>query len=247
MGCQEMNAILWEIEENPAYAMARDEVVLNTSENGTTWWRFYRWLNPAMTIGVFCSLAAVPPIPWARRITGGGLVLHGHDLTFTVVTDDQPSKTAYRQVGQAIVNALQYLGISAELKGDTQSQNGTYACFSEPVGGDVLVDGRKIAGYAMRRRRGRILIQGSLALSVPPDILIHIVAEPEEYRRNSIALDAILPTQDAVQSLTRQIAGEFTKLFTLAQNFEQLEGIEGKIIAQYIQKYSDPEIVPARR
>jgi len=238
---------LWEIETEPAPAMARDEAVFDISAKGTTWWRFYQWSKPALTIGVFCCLAAAPPIPWARRITGGGLVLHGHDLTFSVVADDQPSKTAYRSVGQAIVNALQSLGIDAKLEGDTEPRLGTYACFSGPVGGDVVVDGRKLAGYAMRRRRGRILMQGSLALSIPPNDLIKIVADPEDYHRNSIALDEILSYSDATQKLSMLIAKEFSHLFPQAQNYTQLVALEGKIIEPYIQKYSDPDLEPARR
>jgi lipoate-protein ligase A len=242
-----MNQLAWEMEADPASAMARDEAALDISEKGTTYWRLYRWSNPAMTAGVFCRMDAAPPIPWARRITGGGLVLHGHDLTFAVVTDDMPNKVAYRNVGLVIVNALHALGIIAGLKADAKPQAGTYACFSEPVEGDVVVDGRKLAGYAMRRRRGRILIQGSLALSTPPDELLRLVADPIDYRRNSISLSELLQQQNAAVDLYNHIAAEISRLFQGAQNFNQMEGLGDKIYSLYLKKYNDPALEPARR
>jgi lipoate-protein ligase A len=242
-----MKQVAWETENDPAHAMARDEAAFALAEKGTTVWRFYQWNRPALTIGVFCRLNAVPPIPWTRRITGGGLVLHGHDLTFTVITDDQPSKTAYRRVGQAIVNALNHINIDARLKDETAPKPGTYACFSDPVGGDVVVKGRKLAGYAMRRRRGRILMQGSLALAMPPAELISIVADPEAYCQKSITLAELSPDVTVVVNLVELIAREFSLLFPRTQNFAQLQGLEGKIVQKYLEKYSDPALEPARR
>jgi lipoyl(octanoyl) transferase len=242
-----MTTVMWEVETDPAHAMARDEVALDKSARGTSWFRFYRWFNPALTAGVFCHLTIVPPIPWARRITGGGLVLHGNDLTFTVITDDQPNKSAYRNVGVALVNALHEVGIDAELKKDTKPLTGTYACFSEPVEGDVVVEGRKLAGYAMRRRRGRILLQGSLALSIPLDELLRIVSAPLDYRCNSISLSELLLQQDAAEDLSNHIAKEISQSFPCAQNFNQMEGLGDKITEQYMKKYSDPALEPARR
>ncbi len=242
-----MTAIMWEVEADPAHAMARDEVALDISTRGTSWYRVYQWSQPALTAGVFCHLKTMPSIPWARRITGGGLVLHGNDLTFTVVTDDQPNKTAYRKVGQALVNAIYEMGINAALKEDTKPLTGTYACFSEPVGGDVVVDGRKIAGYAMRRRRGRILMQGSLALSIPPDELLRIVCNPMDYRHNSISLFELLLRENAAIDFSNRFAKEISQSFPGAQNFNQLEGLGDKITEQYMKKYSDPALEPARR
>jgi lipoate-protein ligase A len=237
----------FEIESNPIHAMARDEVVLDISAKGTSWYRFYQWSCPALTIGVFSHLTATPPIPWARRITGGGLVLHGNDLTFAVVTDDQPNKIAYGKVGQAIVKALKTMGICAGRKENTKPPIGTYACFSESVGGDVMVEGRKFAGYAMRRRRGRILMQGSLALTTPPYELMQIVAKPENYLRSSISLSDLTHKEDAVVNLAIHISNELCQSLPNMQNFNKLEGLEDKIIAQYSVKYSDPDLKPARR
>lgn len=242
-----MNSLCLEIEANPAHAMARDEVALDESARGTSWFRFYRWSNPALTAGVFCHLTTLPPIPWARRITGGGLVLHGNDLTFSLITDDQPNGTAYRGVGQALVNALDKMGINAGLKADTKPLTGTYACFSEPVGGDVVVAGRKLAGYAMRRRRGRILIQGSLAMTIPPDELLRIVADPTDYRRNSVSFSELIQQKDAEADLASLIAEEICQSFPGAQNFNQMEGLGDKITSLYMKKYSDPVLEPARR
>jgi lipoate-protein ligase A len=123
-------------ESNPAEAMAHDEALLNHSARHSLCLRGYQWQTAALTAGVFCSLSTPPSIPWARRITGGGLVLHGCDLTFTVVADDIPNRKAYAFVGESLTRALNQLGIPAEVSGLDSKVSGIYACFGAPVAGD---------------------------------------------------------------------------------------------------------------
>ena len=235
------------IEENdPIRAMAADEALLATIDRGKTCLRAYTWRDPALTIGVFCSLDSPPPIPWARRITGGGLVLHGFDLTFAIVSDDLPNRTAYLKVGEALANALQQLGVTAKLGGETRNVHGTYACFAQPVAGDIMVEGRKLAGYAMRRRRGRILIQGSLQLSSPTPELIEIVAGYEDYSANSCGLNEFLKERLEIGKIVGNFAEELARIFPEFAICSPDEPDEA-IIVEYISHYIDPELTPARR
>ena len=118
----------------------------------------------------------------ARRWTGGGLVCHQGDspYTLTVPADHWLAKISatdcYRWIHDLLatsireptgINAVAQAVVSEEL-----SASPARACFAEPVHWDVIVaensaggsDGKKIAGAAQRRSRGRLLHQGSVIL-----------------------------------------------------------------------------------
>jgi len=110
-----------------------------------------------------------------RRWTGGGIVFHGEDLTYSIVipANDaafaESSMSIYEKIHRALCEALSGIGMCTELVGselcaDRTSRSGvpTYSCFANPVRADVMIDGRKIAGAAQRRTRRGLLQQGSI-------------------------------------------------------------------------------------
>ena len=56
-------------------------------------------------------------------------------------------------------------------KAQGASPHGSYECFQNPVHGDVMADGRKLAGAAQRRTKWGLLHQGSIAASVTAESL----------------------------------------------------------------------------
>ena len=56
-------------------------------------------------------------------------------------------------------------------KAQVASSRGQYECFQKPDRGDVVVDGRKLAGAAQRRTKWGLLHQGSIAASVTAESL----------------------------------------------------------------------------
>ncbi|HEY2106732.1 MAG TPA: hypothetical protein VGH29_13140 [Candidatus Binataceae bacterium] len=102
-----------------------------------------------------------------RRWTGGGMVLHGQDLTYALVIpssagrDAPSSRFVYAAVHEAIREALRCGGHAAELALTDATAN-SEACFERPVVADVMVSGRKVAGAAHRRTRRGLLHQGSI-------------------------------------------------------------------------------------
>src|SRR5712664_4260302 len=70
-----------------ALNMAIDETLLETAEIPTI--RFYTWNHPALSFGYFGKCADVlnhsPERDLVRRWTGGGIVFHGEDLTYSIV------------------------------------------------------------------------------------------------------------------------------------------------------------------
>jgi len=134
--------------------------------------RFYGWLQQSVTIGRLQPISSVPK-GWGnsivRRPTGGRAVLHGKDLTFSIIvgaeTLGSPVKESYRRVGEAVARALTAVGVSAELCRNTTppaAVRGIGDCFDLTLDYELSVQGRKTLGSAQVRRSGAVLQQNSL-------------------------------------------------------------------------------------
>jgi len=157
---------------DPAFNMALDEALLESMPRlGCPVLRFYGWTQPAASFGYFQKYAEVerltPLRPLVRRPTGGGIVPHKDDWTYSVVVPTSHpwysllAIESYRSVHEWIRQAFASLGVQAELALQPQREQAGQ-CFMGYEQFDVLVRGRKIAGAAQRRRRDGLLIQGSV-------------------------------------------------------------------------------------
>jgi len=154
---------------NAALNMAIDEALLETATQPTI--RFYKWDHPALSFGYFGKFGDVAnqnsERDIVRRWTGGGIVFHGADLTYSVVipANDsafiESSTSIYQETHVAIRKALATGGKNAELAKDVAPKI-SESCFANAVRADVLWNGKKVAGAAQRRTRRGLLQQGSI-------------------------------------------------------------------------------------
>ncbi|MDB6134593.1 MAG: lipoate-protein ligase [Verrucomicrobiales bacterium] len=167
-----------------AWNMAFDEVLLRCSDSGDSpLLRLYAWDRPTLSFGYFLNYAdavaaAGPDEPVIRRWTGGGMVHHGQDLTWSLmVPASHPFSRvrpmeSYGLLHQAAAAALEASGIGpAQVVGPAAPAPRGGLCFEAPAPGDLLLNGRKIAGAGQRRTRQGLLHQASLCLPDrrPPD------------------------------------------------------------------------------
>jgi lipoate-protein ligase A len=160
-----------------AMNMAIDEALLESAAAPSI--RFYRWESPALSFGYFGRFTDVADKACerdlVRRWTGGGIVFHGQDLTYSVVipandpVSAESSMSIYEKIHRALLKALVANGQRAELApvagvidAGTAIVDRGYNCFANPVWADVIIDGRKVAGAAQRRTRAGLLQQGSV-------------------------------------------------------------------------------------
>src|SRR5277367_1833538 len=68
---------------SPARNMAIDEALLREVREPVL--RIYEWNVPAVSLGYFQPAALAGDRPFIRRYTGGGLVDHARDVTYTLV------------------------------------------------------------------------------------------------------------------------------------------------------------------
>jgi lipoate-protein ligase A len=164
-----------------AMNMAIDEALLEFTIIPTI--RFYRWRSPALSFGYFGKFSDVAIYTserdLVRRWTGGGIVFHGEDLTYSMVIPrndpvfEESSIAIYETIHLGLCAALSAVGEQAVVAGGVDPgapvaatraavSAGGYNCFENPVRADVMIDGRKIAGAAQRRTRRGLLQQGSI-------------------------------------------------------------------------------------
>lgn len=161
----------------PAWNMAFDEALLESSPKfSKPILRFYSWSEPCATFGYSQHYSEIERVtmlrPLIRRPTGGGLVPHDADWTYSLVFPPSHSWYAlkatesYERVHRWIQDAFQILEVATELspccKKEIPGQ-----CFVGAEKSDVLWHGKKIAGAAQRRTKTGLLIQGSVQ---PPPI-----------------------------------------------------------------------------
>lgn len=156
----------------PAWNMAVDEVLLlECADIGAPVLRFYGWTEPSATFGYFQKYAEIERTtelrPLLRRPTGGGLVPHASDWTYSLAFPPghewfaTAATESYRRIHEWLRKTFAVFGCSTALA----------PCCSKPVQGqcfvgyeqhDLLAGGQKIAGAAQRRNRHGLLIQGSV-------------------------------------------------------------------------------------
>ena len=158
--------------------MALDEALAKSKPE---WFciRFFRWKGVGATFGYAQRIRevarALPPVvgdAYTRRPTGGGIVPHVDDLTFSCVFPDggvlRPAEI-YRRLHTAMLAGLRQAGLEAQLCAQGGSPaprgpGGASQCFVQPVALDILSEKGKILGGAIRRYGNTVLYQGSLQI-----------------------------------------------------------------------------------
>lgn len=155
-----------------AFNMAMDEALLEAiSRLHAPVLRFYGWTEPAASFGYFQKFAEIARTtelrPLVRRPTGGGLVPHDADWTYSLAfpsNHEWYSATAtesYRRIHAWIQSAFAQLKIATELAPCCRkSEPGQ--CFVGYEKFDLLWHEKKIAGAAQRRNKLGLLVQGSV-------------------------------------------------------------------------------------
>jgi lipoate-protein ligase A len=151
--------------------------------------RFYRWERPTASLGYSQRVEDVLALEYCknngidvvRRITGGKLVLHWREITYSIVSSDTSTFSgtlaeSYKRISQALILGLEKIGLRARLAGPPPSSysRGNMPCFAYPARDEIEVDGRKIVGSAQKRVGGRFLQHGSMPLQGDEGLLDRI-------------------------------------------------------------------------
>jgi len=166
-----------------AFNMAMDEALLEAASRlQKPVLRFYGWTEPAATFGYFQKFTSVERAtllrPLIRRPTGGGIVPHAADWTYSFAVPpghewhSLAAIESYRRIHEWIQSAFTKLKIQTDLapdkKASASSPDIPGECFTGHEKFDLLWRGKKIAGAAQRRNKLGLLIQGSVQPPLVP-------------------------------------------------------------------------------
>ena len=157
--------------------MAADEVLLESAVAGTGSLRFYGWTEATLSLGYFQSHRIrgsderLAKLPFIRRPTGGGALVHHHELTYALSLPASLVKQQHQswlgRMHTIIAGALASLGVSTATVAEEKSAAGLL-CFQHLTPGDLVVNAAKVVGSAQRKQRGALLQHGAILLATGP-------------------------------------------------------------------------------
>ena len=180
--------ILPDRREHPFRNMEEDLLLLHRNPfPNAVLFRHYGWKIACWTCGYSQKFTTVQKITGGneetifRRATGGGIVPHDADWTFTLVIGPnhpsftKPPRNFYCLVHTSLVKVLKAFDVEATLHRHPDKIGNVVPaaeCFASPVLSDVLHSktGEKIAGAAIKKTRDGILLQGSVQKACLPKI-----------------------------------------------------------------------------
>lgn len=153
---------------------------------------FYDWISESATFGHFIdpTLYLKPDsLSLAKRPTGGGILFHLWDFTYSVLIPaqypaySQNTLENYAWIHQQVAEAIiQWTGIFPTLlQNDPHPSDPSFRnfCMAKPTQYDIMIGERKLAGGAQRRTRQGFLHQGSISFVVPELQILNKVFAPE--------------------------------------------------------------------
>jgi lipoate-protein ligase A len=216
--------------------MAIDEALLRSFDPASSQpvLRLYGWEPPALSLGRFQKAAEVldlercriDAVPVVRRITGGGVIYHADELTYSIICSPAqlpPAtsiKDSFRELTAFLLAFYRRLGLQAEYAVDaitdsTRLGEKTDFCFAGRETFDILVNGRKIGGNAQRRLKEVVFQHGSIpivnragiGLGYMRDQLAEYAAETSSLMECGIAADR--------NSLCQELRSAFKDVFSV--------------------------------
>lgn len=185
--------------------MAIDESMMRAEETPTV--RFYGWEPWCVSLGVQQRLADVDlaragarGLDVVRRPTGGRGIVHGPEVTYSVVAPiDDPHVAgalleSYRRISAGLLAGLERLGIraSAERAGRDPVGRRQQNCFVAISHYEVTVDGRKLIGSAQTRSPRWLLQHGTLLLEYDAALWERVFPGGGRTRESVASLDQLL-------------------------------------------------------
>jgi lipoate-protein ligase A len=140
------------------------ENFLRVEEGGGPFFRIYLWKKPVISLG-FHQEPRDFPVDVVKRPTGGGALLHGWDISFSVadvkeIWGKSPKKIYLRLMG-LLKESLERLGLSLGISNYEGSYR-EYFCIFQPTFGEITHRGKKLVACAMRIGKRSFLLHGSL-------------------------------------------------------------------------------------
>lgn len=241
------------IRSRPAsavYNMKLDRKIFNRYlEDGIPVFRVYRWQSPSFTYGVTqdpgkwidLELCAAEGVGVAGRMTGGGVLFHNDEITYSLACgkedagEPEGAVVSYREICAFLIRFYKSIGLDASFALESESFKNRSVphglCSASYEKYDIVINGRKIGGNAQKRKRGVIFQHGSIPCCIdwdlpqrylktlPDDIALAVTSLSEEF--------SPVPDKDALE---QKLIDAFSAVFD-AHFIEEEEALYETIVA----------------
>ncbi|MFC2169584.1 biotin/lipoate A/B protein ligase family protein [Acidobacteriota bacterium] len=250
---KEWDLIIDKIPLDGPLNMAVDDYLFQSlTKEPRTYLRFYMWRRPAASIGYSQKIQEVVNVEYCqkqnidivRRMTGGKLVLHSNEVTYSLCSSDISTFTStlvdsYRLISEALINGLEKMTLKprlAESPPDTYLR-GNLPCFSYPAQNEIEIGGNKIIGSAQRRIGANFIQHGSIPLENEQDKLksISFLKEAEDNVR-MISLSQALGKKVSFEWVVDLLKAGFSEYFNIGLKRKRLDENENKAVLQIIKE-----------
>jgi len=234
-------------QQSGDFNMAADQYLLEHFSYGDSpQLRFYTWSPLTLSLGrnekieeELIENCTQNNIKTIRRLTGGQAVLHGKDLTYSIVAEVGTAPFVqgvlgnYQRLSEVFMLFFRSLGFDPQLltSASKPSKKKSHVCFATPAAFEILIEGKKIIGNAQKVRmlpkdpangsgtRKRVFLQhGSIAIYDSVPILATVFSDYTEAQlyQETTSLESIgCLKQYSIDSIKNQLSSAFQKVFNI--------------------------------
>ncbi len=255
---KEWHLLLDKIPQRGSWNMAVDDYLFQCLGNEpTTYLRFYQWERPTASLGysqkvnqiIDLDKCQAMGIDVVRRITGGKLVLHHQEVTYSISSSDTALFTSklmdsYRLISEALMQGLEKMGIKCSLAAATSTSyaRGPLLCFSHPAQNEIEIDGKKIIGSAQKRTGDKFIQHGSIPLKKDEGLLKSISKlSKEAFRMNMTSLSDTLGREIDFDWVVEHLQSGISEYFNIIMRPKSFTEEEKKAIRKIqAERYDNP-------
>lgn len=204
--------------------MAIDEAIFTARKNnlvGPTL-RFYGWQPAAFSFGYSqdpekefnLDECEKRKINFVRRMTGGGIIYHNKELTYSLVCHkdeigaDNLVKESYKKICSFLISSYKKLGLNAEFSYAETERNSF--CFAAREFYDIVIGGKKIGGNAQKRAKDFIFQHGVIPLEFDFKDVLHCLKNAlKDFDKNTCSLKELLHKDINLEELKKIVKSSF--------------------------------------
>lgn len=166
--------------------MAVDEALLNCFDpSSKPVLRVYGW-EDSLSFGRFSKIDThikkqnLNNISYARRITGGGTLVHGNDISYSIVmpqnfVKEYGVKESYKKICSFLIRFYRRLGLDAKFAAHTDTEVvKSDICLLGNEAYDIIIEDKKMGGNAQRYSKGVLFQHGTIPLGFNEDAFKNI-------------------------------------------------------------------------
>ncbi len=228
--------------------MAVDEALLGEfCENDLPIFRLYGW-KPSLSFGRFSkpaqsvdlSLAEKRGVSCVRRITGGGILVHGGDLSYSIIlpssfAKERGIKGSYSFLCRFLIRLYEKLGLDAgfvtQFEKEEKESN---ICLAGSEAYDILIDGIKMGGNAQRHIKKAMLQHGSIPIYFDRQLLEPLFLEDSGLKEAASLHDLGIETD--YDTLSALVVDTFCETFDARAMPDVLNNDEVKRAKELLKK-----------